>query len=107
MQNILYHTTTNKVYTYIPSECYGTHKEQQQLQLFRKSVAFLQKFPVNMKKNIKMQVHLRISFLNGSRMKPATLSSDAIHCMSMSRLMEIFLKKDYNTDERTGALLVS
>jgi len=59
-----------------------------------------------MKNNNKMQVHLRISFLNGPRMKPATLSSDAIHCMSMSRLMEIFLKRDYNNDEHTGALLV-
>lgn len=106
MQNNLYHTTTNQICIYIPSECYNTQKEQQQLQLFKNQLPFYNEFYVNMKNNIKLQVHLRISFLNGSRMKPATLSSDAIHCMSMSRLMEIFLQRDYNNDEQTGALLV-
>jgi hypothetical protein len=42
MQNNIYHTTTNQICTYIPSECYSTHEEQQQVHLFWKSIAFLQ-----------------------------------------------------------------
>jgi hypothetical protein len=73
---------------------------------FENQLLLYREFSVNVIKIIKQHVHLRISFLNRSRMKPATLSSDAIHCMSMPRLMKIFLKRDYNSDEQTGALLV-
>jgi hypothetical protein len=100
------HNNPHHICTYIQLNAMAHTKNSNSYNCFENQLPFYKEFSLNIIKIIKQQVHLRISFLNRSRMKPATLSSDAIHCMSMSRLMEIFLERDYNNDKQNEALLV-